>query len=183
MDGITKEKWQEMDFSKKVQWLIQYYGLAAVIVIVVLIFAVSFLKTVLFPEKVCLEMIVLDDGLGTEQQEALNAEIKELLSDAEGKAEVTFFYKGDAVQQQAFTVRVAAGGLDLVIVPEKELQWMDESGYFTEEPAEVPKESRYGKIRVGTGEKVYIGIPADSKNAENGKKVMEYLMGESENGG
>ncbi len=183
MDGITKEKWQEMDFSKKVQWLIQYYGLAAVIVIVVLIFAVSFLKTVLFPEKVCLEMIVLDDGLGTEQQEALNAEIKELLSDTEGKAEVTFFYNGDAVQQQAFTVRVAAGGLDLVIVSEKELQWMNESGYFTEEPVEVPKESRYGKIRVGTGEKVYIGIPADSKNAENGKKVMEYLMGESENGG
>ena len=125
---MNKELWNQMSFSQKIVWFVQYYGLTVVAVIVTVAVILSLIKSFLnASDKGDMRIIILDGGASTELSFEYQEEISKLI---EGEAEVAAYIKNDMDHMQAFSVRLHADDLDIVIAPEKEIREMAEVGYL-----------------------------------------------------
>ena len=125
---MTKELWEQMTFSQKITWLIQYYGLTVLAVIVTIAVVISLIVAfVNAGNKGDMRIIILDNGVSSELCDVYRDELEELIA---GDVEIASYLKVDPNHMQAFFVRLQADDLDIVIAPEEEICWMAEEGYL-----------------------------------------------------
>lgn len=186
MDEMNREKFQSLSRKSKIQWLLEYYGVKAVIGVVVLIVLISFFKSVFFSQKYDANVMILDTRMGRDESVQLQQDLEQVLQGK--KIRYCSYTKSDENQMQAFSIRVMSDHLDMLIVPETEALELLRNGYWLEEPVELTATSNYEKYRAALDkmenpadiyyEKLYIGIPADCKQEENGRKLLSFLLQE-----
>lgn len=125
---MNKDMWNQMSFSQKTVWFVQYYGLTIVVVVVTVAVILSLLKSFMnASDKGDMRIIILDGGVSTELSFEYQEEISKLI---DGEAEVAAYIKDDMDHMQAFSVRLHADDLDIVIAPKEEMCEMAEVGYL-----------------------------------------------------
>ena len=125
---MDRKKFKELTFRKKIEWLIHYYGIAAIVAVIAVIVVISLVKSVFFPkplEDMC--VLILCEDMG--QEEAFD--LQDVIEANTGKtAQVSSYIVSDVYGRQAFSVRLNADTLDIVIAPGEEKDGMTESGYL-----------------------------------------------------
>ena len=127
---MDKEKFKSMPLGKKIQWLIQYYGLAALAVIVTVCVIISFIKSVFFPAPApdlrvfVYSSEVFDDDIKNLETEILNTTGMDV--------EVSLIGSSDMYGNQAFVARLTDPDLDIIMAPENETNQMMEGGRIVE---------------------------------------------------
>ena len=174
-DRMTREKFKALPFLQKVQWVLQYYGVTALVVVIAVAVAAVFLKSVFGPgEQYALRVMALDDRLTTEQCQTFARELGELVG---GECDVTSYLESDTVQMQAFAVRLTTDPLDLVIAPEDQMEQLVENGYVAA-ALRLQDDSRYMQTTGADGADArprYIGRTTVGVNGANTGLAEEYF--------
>ena len=172
------EKFRQMRLTEKIQWILQYYGVAIGVAIVAIFVAVVFITSIFETDEYALRVLILDDRQTAEQCGEFSRELSAMLS---GECDVTS-YRGDSEEQmQAFVVRLMTDALDLVIAPEAEMAQLAENGYLRSS-AVLGEESFY-EIQMGGGSGQYcIGETARSRSAERAALAIDYFMKQMDDG-
>ena len=127
---MDKEKFKSLSFKKKIEWLIQYYGLAAIAVLVTIGVIISLVKAIFFPAPpadIC--VLIYSD----EVNDQFVVELEEIIEADTGKnIEVTKISPSSAYGNQALSARLTDENLDLVLAPITETDYMKESDFLTE---------------------------------------------------
>ena len=175
---MNSDTWKKMTLKEKAEWLIHYYGMAAlcaaagILVVGYLIFSMLGGND----EEYALSVLILDDRVDTERCEKLENELEKIL---DGQVEVVSYTSAVMEQMQAFSVRTTAGGIDLLIAPENEVRQLDENQYFSGDYRILQEESRYEKLvyeKAAMGYAApYIGVVNTGENKDNAVAAMEYL--------
>lgn len=121
---------KEMSFKKKLQWLVQYYGIVALVVIIGILVAFNFIKSVLSPAPmadVC--VMILSDDIYTE--DAIEMQF-EMTNKFDCQIEVNAYMPSDPYGMQSFATRVMTDQIDIVIAPKNEMEDMLNNSYITE---------------------------------------------------
>lgn len=125
---MNRELWKQMSFFKKLEWIAQYYGATIIVAIIAILVATSFVKSVINgADKGDMRVIILDNGVSSDLCQVYQDEISTLI---EGNAEMTSYIKNDPTHMQAFTVRITADDLDIIIAPKEEMLELAENGYL-----------------------------------------------------
>ncbi len=176
---MNSDTWKNMTLKQRVQWLLQYYGLKAACVVAAIGVVIYLIFSMLGgnEEEYGLSVLILDDRVGTEKSETLKNEMEELL---DCPVEVVSYTSTVMEQMQAFSVRTTAGGIDLMIAPENEMQQLRSNNYFSGDYRLLPEKCRYEKLvyeeaAMGNAAK-YIGVARTGENQENATVAMEYLL-------
>lgn len=160
---------------KKVQWIIQYYGIAIVVTVISLCVVITVIKSIFGPGEVyAARVMIYDNGCSSDMgqffQEELTAQFGE-------PCEVVTYRPDDPVQNQAFIVRLNAE-LDILLAPEAEMQELWKNGYFTEMEKIEPDAYYYQVMKEYSGyqtEDIYIGIAVNGKNKDVQSLVKQYF--------
>lgn len=161
---MNKEKFKELSFKQKIEWLLQYYGLTAVFTVIALTVAVIFIKSVLFPEPLPeVSILILSDAMTQEEANGLQADIE---ASTGHTALVSAFIVSDLYGKQAFSMKVTSDVVDIVVSPKEETDGMSDNGYLPS----------YEKIE---GKELYIGCPIRAREGqlkdEAYDMVKEYI--------
>lgn len=173
-DRMDLEKFKALSFWKKVQWILQYYGLAMVITALAVFVLVVFIKSVFGPgEQYALRVMILDDGQTTELCQAYSQQLGALLG---GECDVTSYAESAVYEMQAFVVRLTSDALDLVIAPEEQMEQLRQNGYLTD-MTKLEDDSFYCVTRGGEpdGQDYYIGQTIQSVNPDNVPAALAYF--------
>lgn len=174
-DRMDREKFKALSFWQKVQWILQYYGLAMVITALAAFVIVVFVKSVFGPgEQYALRVMILDDRQSTELCQAYSEQLGALLG---GECDVTSYAESAVYEMQAFVVRLTSDELDLVIAPEEQMEQLMENGYLTD-MTELPDDCLYCVTAHGgepVEERYYIGETVRSGNPDNVPAAMDYF--------
>jgi len=162
---MDRKKFRELTFKQKIEWLVHYYGVTAIVAVIALVVVISLVKTFLFPDPLSdMVIVVLSENMGQLEADELQTQIEEKT----GKTVlVSAYIVGDVYGQQAFSARVTADTIDVIIAPENERNLMEESGYLTL----VEPLSGYDSLYIGTTMKSRQGELLD----ETYKIVKEYF--------
>ena len=171
------DKFKAMSILQKTQWVIQYYGLTMVVVLVALIVGAIFIRSVFGAEnEYAIRVMILDDHLS---KEVVNRFRDDLRIELEGESDISSYMESDISQKQAFTVRLLADELDIVIAPKKEIEEMQRSGYLHRIEA-ISQDSFYYSVTRGEDDKpgtdLYIGETVKSKNIRSVDAVINYIQ-------
>ena len=121
-------KFKTMSLFQKIQWIIQYYGLMLVVMVVVLFVGTVFVKSVFGSEnEYAIRVMILDDHLSKETSNMFRSDLKIVL---DGECDISSYMESDLDQKQAFTVRLLADELDIVIAPKKDMEELKQNGYL-----------------------------------------------------
>ncbi len=174
-DRMDRAKFKALTFPKKIQWVLQYYGVTALVVVAAVCVGVVFFNAVFGPgEQYDLRVMALDDRLSVEQCQAFADELGELVG---GPCDVTSYLESDMSQMQAFVVRLTTDPLDLVIAPEDQMEQLIENGYVAA-GLQLQDDSRYMQATWfdnGDQRPRYIGRTAVGLNGENAAAGEEYF--------
>ncbi len=170
-------KFKTMSTFQKTQWIIQYYGLTIVVVLVTLLVGAIFMKSVFGAEnEYAIRIMILDDHLS---KEVVNRFRDDLRIELEGECDISSYMENDISQKQAFTVRLLADELDIVIAPKKEIEEMQQSGYLRRIEA-ISQDSFYYSVTRGEDDKLdtdlYVGETVKSKNSSSIDAVISYIQ-------
>ena len=174
-DRMDREKFKALTFPKKIQWVLQYYGVTMLVAAAAVFVGVIFFKSVFGPaEQYALRVMALDDRLSAEQCRTFARELGELVG---GECDVTSYLESDPAQMQAFAVRLTTDPLDLVIAPEDTMEQLVENGYVAA-GLRLQDDSRYmqatGVVGADTRPR-YIGRTSVGVNGENTAAAEEYF--------
>ena len=174
-DRMDREKFKALTFPKKIQWVLQYYGVTMLVIAAAVFVGAVFLKSVFGPgDQYALRIMALDDRLSTEQCRTFAQELGELVG---GECDVTSYLESDTAQMQAFVVRLTTDPLDLVIAPEDTMEQLVENGYVAA-GLQLQDDSRYMQATgmYGTDARPrYIGRTSVGVNGENAAAAEEYF--------
>ena len=157
---MDKKQFKEMPLKKKLQWLMQYYGVTAIVTLLIVFVAVWFIKSVFFAdpiEDVC--VLIYSDEVLEEECARYKEEIEKNTGHS---AEVVVYHLSDAYGSQAFAAKVGTDQTDVVIAPEHEMTLLNENGFLRS----------YAQIE---GTQMYMGIPMAAREGDLLKYVLDYL--------
>lgn len=158
---MNKEKFKELPFLKKLQWLVQYYGVVALISIIAILVVFNLVKSILFPEpsaEVCI--MILNDNVDTEESIDMQYDLS---MDLECKVEVSAYNPSNPYGMQSFATRVMSDQIDIVIATKDAMEDMLSTSYIQE----------YDQI--GDSD-AYIATPVKARVSEKQEKAIEYLQ-------
>lgn len=157
---MNLEKFKQLSLKEKIQWLVQYYGIAACVIAVAIVVIVIFMKSVFFPEPISdICVLVLEDGVTVEDTER----VQEVLEQLTGKSvDVVSYTVTDLYGKDAFAVKLTSDQLDIVIAPYDETMQMMQTGYLKEEQKLEQSE-------------LHLGIPQNARTGEAYEYAIEYL--------
>lgn len=174
-DRMDREKFKALSFWQKVQWVLQYYGLAMVITALVVFVLVVFIKSVFGPgEEYALRVMILDDRQTTELCQTYSQQLGELLG---GACDITSYAESAQYEMQAFVVRLTSDELDLVIAPEEQMEQLMANGYLTG-MSPLSDDSLYWVTAHGGRPEertYYIGQTVRSGNPDNVPAAVDYF--------
>ncbi len=157
---MNKEKFKQLSFFEKVQWLIQYYGVAIVVAVIAIIVAIFFLKSVIFPEKIpdAVVLIFSDDitpGEGLEYEQ----ELSELTGE---EVDVVSYMTTDVYSEASFAAKIGVDQIDLVLAPQNEMNVLKDGGRIAD----------YTQI---PGRELYMAVPVTARINEHSQEISDYL--------
>lgn len=154
------EKFKSLPFLKKVEWILHYYGVWIVVFIIAIVVAVNLVRAVFFPKPisdVC--VMILSDDYVRDDIPKLEEEISAVTG---GTVQVEVYNVSEAYGDSAYTVKLLADQLDLVLAPKEQTDSMIESGYL--ESAE--------KL---ANEELYLAVPGRARKGEMLDKTIDYF--------
>lgn len=152
---------KEMSFKKKLQWLVQYYGVVALISLIVIFIAGYFIKSVIFPEpKADVCIMILSDEIYME--EAIEMQF-EMTNSYNATFDISAYDINDPYGMQSFATRVMTDQLDIIFAPKKETEEMLENSYI----------NTYEQL---SDSDMCISFPVGARDSEAQKKAVEYLL-------
>lgn len=157
---MNKEKFKELSFKQKLQWLVQYYGVVALISIIAILVVFNLVKSILFPDAgpdVCI--MILSDEVYTE--EAIEMQYN-LSKDLECVVDVSAYMISDPYGMQSFATRIMTDQVDIVVAPKDASDDMKNNSYITE----------YEELN---NTDICISVPVKGRESEAQKKSIEYL--------
>ena len=177
---MDRKKFKQLRPGQKLQWLFQYYGLTAAVVIVAIVVGAVFLRSVFGPEDdYAIRVLILDDRQSADICQLFSQELGDILS---GPCDITSYLKIDADQARAFAVRLSVDDLDLIIAPEDEIDQLAQNGYLRR-AVKLEEDSYYYTITRGGSpleeQALYIGEPFRSRNTDSIPAAIEYFTGKS----
>ncbi len=157
---MDREKFKEMSFGKKVEWLVQYYGVATIAIIVAVLVCIYLIKSIFMPadyEDLC--VLIYSDEISAEDADMLCNSLQEKT----GKTIAVLRYgESDAYGSQSFALKLSDTVLDIVIAPDEETEKLVQSGFFAE----------YKKIE---GKNLNLGISGRARRGELLDEVVKEL--------
>lgn len=151
----------ELPFRKKIEWFVQYYGIATVAVIVAIIVCISLVKAIIMPaeyEDVCI--LIYSDEISAEDADLICADLQDLT----GKTiSVLRYGVSDTYGSQSFALKLSDTVLDIVIAPEEETQKLAQNGFLFE----------YKEIK---GKDLYLGVSNRARRGELLDEVVDALI-------
>ena len=127
---------------------------------------------------------VVTEGM-IDQMDPINVEKmkEEWSSIVDGNVEISFFSKHDVEQFQAFIVRVAVDGTDIVIAPYEEISEMAANGYIKDNYYLLSDDSFYSELlNIGDMfdkyDDVYLGEACRGANADNSALIYKRYSNE-----
>ena len=157
---MTLEKFKELSLKKKIEWIIQYYGIWIVVGIVAIFVTVDFVRTVFFPAPISdICIAILSDDYSRDDVPTMEKEISALTG---GSASIVIYNESEAYGISAFTVKVMADQIDLIIAPKTQTDSMNESSYL----------SSCEKL---DGTELYLSIPTKAREGEMLDKTIDYF--------
>lgn len=172
---MNKEQWKQMSFSKKMEWLVQYYGITVLVSVIAVVVVFSLAKTMFGPkDRGDIRILILDDGVPSELCITFKEDISNRIN---GETELSSYAKSDPTHMQAFSVRLTADDVDIIIAPEAEMLEMAGNGYLipygqddTTEFYDTFPEEKLLKVKRQDGtEELVVGIKLDDKS-----RYMQY---------
>ena len=157
---MNLEKFKQLSLKGKIQWLVQYYGVLACVVIVAIVVIVIFFKSVFFSEPISdICVLILDDGVTVEDTDLVREDLEQLT----GKSvEVVSYTAINPYGRDAFAVKLSSDQLDIVIAPSEETVQMMQTGYLKEEQKIEQSE-------------LHLGIPQSARTGEAYELAIEYF--------
>lgn len=150
-----------MPLSKKIEWIIHYYGIWIAVGVIVVFVIFSFMKTVLFPEPISdTNIIILSDDFDRGDVADIENEISTL---TEGSVSITIYNVSEMYGRSAFSIKLNSDQIDLVISPKEEADQMRESGYLS-----ACEKMSYGDL--------YLGIPVNARKGDKLDVAIDYFM-------
>lgn len=163
---MTWKTFKEMSLKKKLQWLVQYYGVVALIIIVVVFVLSNLVKSILFPEPIAdVCVIILSDDIYTEEAIEMQYELSKTL---DATFDVRSYLVSDPYAMQSFATRVMTDQLDIVVAPKDETEELMRNSYISD----------YEQINE-TG--LCISIPGKARVNESQKQAVKYIREHIEN--
>ena len=157
---MNLEKFKAMPLSKKIEWILHYYGIWIAVAIVAIYVAFSFLHTVLFPEPIKdTNIIILSDEFSRDNVPELEEEVSTL---TQGSVSIVIYNLSEVYGNSAFSIKLNADQNDLVLAPKEETDQMIESGYL----------EKYEKLDY---DDLYLGIPTNARKGEKLDAAIEYF--------
>lgn len=175
---MNLEQFRKLPFKEKMKWIWDYYSVTIAVVIVavvVIVFLIMSMLGVRESQKIELSILILDDRMNQESANRLRDQLSDSLA---GNIEIAFYSKSNAEQFQAFVVKTAVDGPDIVIAPLNEISEMAENEYVNNDYIELDSSSFYADIlSIGDEfdryEEVYISLAKRGENMENAKIIWE----------
>lgn len=157
---VDLEKFKQLSLKKKIQWLLQYYGLTALIAVLAIAVISIFLKSVFCPEPISdICVLILDESISYEDTENIAGELEQIT----GKSvDVVSYGKTDIYGKEAFAIKLTSDQLDIVLAPYEETMQMLEAGYLTDQQAL-------------NNTKLYLGIPRNARTGEALDQTIDYF--------
>lgn len=163
---MNKEKFKELSFKKKLQWLVQYYGVVALISVIVLFVAGYFIKSVLAPAPIAdVCIMILSDEVYTEEAIEMQYNLSKELDCA---IDVSAYMVSDPYGMQSFATRIMADQIDIVVAPKDASEDMLNNSYIPE----------YEELN---GTNLCISKPVKARESEKQMKCIDYLRNRFEN--
>jgi len=160
---VNLEKFKEMPFSKKIGWIVQYYGVWIIVGIVAISVLCSFLHSVFFPDPIPdTNIIILSDEFARDEISEIE---KEVIAYTGGTASVTLYNLSEVYGNGAFSIKLTTDQIDLVLAPKSEMDQMVESEYL----------ESYEKLDY---DDLYLGIPVKARKGEKLDKAIKYIKEE-----
>lgn len=181
---MNLEKFKSLSFKEKVSWIWEYYAVTIVVTIVAIVVGILLITSMLGVregQKVELNVLVLDDRMDQNAADRLNTELASIIT---GNIELSFYSKSNMEQFQAFVVRTAVDGPDIVIAPLNEMTQLAENGYVNSNYVKLDEASFYADAlgmsdTFNKYEDVYISMTVRGSNPENSELVLErYKLNE-----
>lgn len=157
---MNLKTFKEMPFKKKLQWLVQYYGIVALVSLIV-VFVIGYLiKSILFPEPlpdVC--VMILSEDVYTE--EAIEMQY-ELMKANECTFDVRSYIVSDPYAMQSFATRAMTDQLDVIVAPKNHTEDMLNNSYISE----------YEEIK---NTDLCISVPVNARKSKAQENAIDYL--------
>lgn len=149
-----------MPLSKKIEWILQYYGIWIVVAVAAIVVLCSFLHSVFYPDPVSdICIMLLSDDYVRDDIPVLEQDIQELT----GKTVTVEVYNlSELYGNGAFTIKLISDQIDLVIAPKEQTDSMVESEYLESFERIGDKDS-------------YLGIPARARKCSELDKTIDYF--------
>lgn len=158
---MDKDKFKNLTFKQKIEWLFQYYGIATIAIIVALIVAITFIKSVFFPEPICdVCILILSDDITTDDGNDIKRLIEE---DINKSVELSVYGVSEVYGRQSFAIRLTSDVLDIVVAPNEEMIKMNENAYLS------------SSTQIGSLDS-YIGVPVSARISDDQKRAYDMLM-------
>ena len=97
----------------------------------------------------------------------------------DGECDISSYMESDLNQKQAFTVRLLADELDIVIAPKKEMQELQQNGYLKRMEV-IHQDSFYYSVtrdkEAQFDHEMYVGETVKSKNSISIDAVISYIQ-------
>ena len=153
-------KFKELSFKKKLQWLVNYYGIAALVFIVAVIVIISLIKSVLFPTPIAdVCVLVISDTISADDGNDME---NELLSITGKEVSIDAYNPNDVYGMQAVAAKIMSDQIDIVVYMEDQAKDVMSNGYIIS----------YEKA----SENVYVGMTQRARQTEEVAKTYEYLI-------
>lgn len=146
-DTITKEEIKQLPFRQRIGYFRDYYLKIVLAVIAAAIFIGALLNTSVFNRKECVLAVCCLNGSELTKSEEFDQFLKESLG-IERKndyVQTESFYLDNYQMSMAFTTRIAAGAVDLVICPYSDFLEQSERDMFRDLREFLPEEM-YGQL-------------------------------------
>ena len=171
------KKFKEMSLGRKLQWILQYYGVTIAVAAVAIFVGVVLIQSVFGPaDDYAIRVMILDDRQSADICRAFSEDLREVLS---GECDVTSYHESDAEQMQAFAVRLLTDHLDIVIAPAEQTEQLLQSRFLSG-AMEMESDAFYYEYTGGGpdsgGDALFLGVAASGMNADNVPAAMDYFV-------
>lgn len=162
---MNLKKFIELPFLKKIEWIVQYYGVWILVTIVGVCVIISLCRALFFPKPICdVCVIIISDDFSRNDIDRLEEEMSSVTG---GSTQVEIYNPSEAYGDGAYTIKLLTDQLDIVIAPKEQTDSMLDSAYLSS--AESLK-----------GGRLYIGIPNRARVGPMLEKAIEYIKNEVE---
>ena len=157
---MNLEKFKQLTLKKKIEWIIQYYGIWIAVSIIAIAVTISFVHSVFFPKPICdMCVVILSDDYTRDDAPNMEKEISTLI---DGSVSIQIYNESELYGDSAFAVKVMSDQIDLIMAPKEKMDSMIQSSYILD----------YERLN-SSG--LYMASPVMARTGDKLDKTVEYF--------